>query len=163
GGANNLDASNGAADYPGTGGRTQSNDGHFVTVTLTNLCGNGVIHTCGAASEQCDDGANNGTAGSCCTTSRTFKTNRPAVPDDRNVCTNDVGNGASAVCQHPNNTAPCSDGLFCNGGDTCSGGSCSVHAGSPCPGPDGDINCSESCNEATDTCNAPDPNGSPCN
>src|SRR5262245_56767505 len=77
-GANNLDASNAAADYPGIGGRTQSIDGHFVTVSITNLCGNGTIDTCGAASEQCDDGANNGTAGSCCTTSCTFKTNGTA-------------------------------------------------------------------------------------
>src|SRR5262249_31788175 len=58
-GASNLDTSNGAADYPGTGSRTQSNDGHFVTVSITSLCGNGVIDTCGAASEQCDDGVNN--------------------------------------------------------------------------------------------------------
>src|SRR5262249_50588620 len=44
----------------------------------------------------------------------------------------------------------------------CSGGTCSVHAGNPCPGPDGDTNCSESCNEAADNCTAPDPNGTPC-
>jgi hypothetical protein len=53
--------------------------------------------------------------------------------------------------------------LFCNGPDTCSGGSCSVHTGKACPGADGDSNCSESCKESTDTCNAPDPNGSSCN
>ena len=37
-----------------------------------------------------------------------------------------------------------------------------MHAGNPCPGPDGDGNCSESCNEAADNCTAPDPNGSAC-
>ena len=57
----------------------------------------------------------------------------------------------------------CNDGLFCNGVDTCSGGSCSQHAGNPCPGPDGDSNCAESCNEAGDACNASDPSGSSCN
>jgi len=39
---------------------------------------------------------------------------------------------------------------------------CTAHAGNPCPGPDGDGNCSESCNEAADNCTAPDPNGSTC-
>jgi hypothetical protein len=33
------------------------------------------------------------------------------------------------------------------GNDTCTGGTCSTHAGDPCSGPDGDANCSESCNE----------------
>ena len=31
-----------------------------------------------------------------------------------------------------------------------------------CSGLDGDANCSESCNEAADSCNAPDPEGGPC-
>ncbi len=57
----------------------------------------------------------------------------------------------------------CTDGLFCNGADTCSAGSCSVHAGNACDGPDGDANCSESCNEAADSCTLADPNGSSCN
>ena len=30
------------------------------------------------------------------------------------------------------------------GGDTCNSGTCSDHTGDPCPGPDGDDNCSES-------------------
>jgi hypothetical protein len=112
--------------------------------------------------EQCDDGGANGSAGSCCTTSCTFKTVGTACTDDGNVCTNDQCTGASNICSHPNNTASCTDGLFCNGTDTCSGGSCVVHSGDPCPGADGDGNCSESCNEASDNCTAPDPNGSSC-
>ncbi len=40
----------------------------------------------------------------------------------------------------------CDDGLFCNGADTCSDGTCSVHAGSSC-----DTHC-QSCNEETDSC-----------
>jgi len=81
---------------------------------------------------------------------------------DGNGCTDDVCNGSGA-CAHQNNSAPCNDGTFCNGGDTCSGGACSLHAGNPCPGPDGDNNCQESCNEASDNCTAADPNGSACN
>ncbi|MDX2170107.1 MAG: hypothetical protein SF182_23755 [Deltaproteobacteria bacterium] len=124
------------------------------------LCGNGITESRG--SEQCDAGALNGTAGSCCSATCTFKSNGTACTDDGNTCTNDQCNGSSATCQHPNNTAPCSDGLFCNGSDTCSGGSCSVHAGDPCPGADGDGNCAESCDEAADACSAADPNGSSC-
>lgn len=57
---------------------------------------------------------------------------------------------------------PRDDGLFCTGVDTCSMGTC-VGAGDPCPGPDGDTDCCESCDEATDSCTANDPDGSPCN
>ena len=42
----------------------------------------------------------------------------------------------------------CADGLYCTGADTCYKGECQFHDGDPCPGPDGDGDCSESCNEA---------------
>src|SRR5262249_39216014 len=42
-GGTSQDTSETAADYPGNPGRVQTDDGHFVTVTLTSLCGNGVI------------------------------------------------------------------------------------------------------------------------
>ncbi len=81
--------------------------------------------------------------------------------DDGNPCTLDECNGAGA-CGHAPNLAPCDDGIFCNGADTCSGGSCSMHAGDPCPGPDGDGDCSETCDEAASACTAPDPDGAAC-
>lgn len=80
--------------------------------------------------------------------------------DDGNPCTTDLC--STGTCFNTNNNLPCDDGLWCNGTDTCSGGSCSNHTGNPCPPPDGDAYCSESCNEALDNCSAPDPNGSPC-
>ena len=47
-----------ACSYPGSPSRTQSSDGHFVTVTFTNLCGDGVDtrrrHR--ITGEQCDQG-----------------------------------------------------------------------------------------------------------
>ena len=76
---------------------------------------------------------------------------------DANLCTNDVCNVLGA-CTHPNNTVPCQDNLFCNGADTCSGGSCSAHTGNPCTGGG---QCANTCNEAGDTCNLP--NATPCN
>jgi hypothetical protein len=89
--------------------------------------------------------------------------NTAADCNDGNVCTTDTCLGCPRVCAHSNNTLSCSDGLYCTGADTCSGGSCSVHAGTPCPGADGDSDCSETCNEATDSCTANDTDGSSCN
>lgn len=77
-------------------------------------------------------------------------------PDDGNGCTDDVCNGAG-FCSHPNNTAPCDDGLFCNGHEACSGGSCSPPPGDPCTG--GSV-CQTQCNETTDSCFSSA--GSPC-
>lgn len=76
--------------------------------------------------------------------------------DDGNVCTSDVCDGAG-TCMHPNNSVTCDDGRFCNGSDSCSGGTCSVHAGDPC---EGGSECAGSCDELIDSCNAPA--GSPC-
>src|SRR5690606_3718229 len=56
----------------------------------------------------------------------------------------------------------CDDGSFCNGADTCAAGACTTHAGDPCPGPNGDGNCSESCDDAAGSCTAADPDGSAC-
>lgn len=70
--------------------------------------------------------------------------------------------GVSSSCEIDGDGAPCDDGVFCNGADTCNAGACSVHPGDPCNGPNGNSNCLESCSEATASCNAPDPDGSPC-
>ncbi len=75
--------------------------------------------------------------------------------DDDNVCTDDACVGG--YCEYTNNTEPCDDALFCNGADTCSGGSCSVHAGDPCAG---GPECADSCNETADNCY--DPAGTAC-
>ncbi len=85
----------------------------------------------------------------------------PGADGDGN-CAESCNEAADVCTAADSNGAPCNDGLFCNGADTCSGGSCSVHAGDPCPGVDGDGNCAESCNEQNDACTAADPNGSNC-
>ncbi len=113
------------------------------------VCGNGVVE----AGETCDDG--NTAAGDCCSPTCTYDAPGTACTSDGNVCTNDVCNGAGA-CLHPNNTAPCDDGLFCNGADTCGGGTC-THAGNPCTG---GSECADTCNEAADNCF--DPAGTAC-
>jgi cysteine-rich repeat protein len=120
-----------------------------VTCGPRTHCGNGTIEAC----EQCDDG--NTASGDCCSPTCQFDIAGAACTDDGNQCTDDRCNGAGA-CLHPNNTASCDDHLFCNGTDTCSGGSC-IHSGDPCVG--GGV-CNNICNEAADNCVAPA--GTPC-
>jgi len=100
-------------------------------------------------------------SGSGACTDNGFVTNGTTCTDDGNVCTNNQCDGTGS-CTHPNNTAACDDSVFCNGADTCAGGTCSVHAGDPCPGPDSDGDCAESCDEAADNCMLPDSDGMPC-
>jgi hypothetical protein len=79
--------------YPGAPFRGQSNDGHFVTVTVTSLCGNGVVDT--AAGEQCDQGDANGSPTSCCASTCQFRS-------------------AGATCG-PDTGLPCDLPDFCTG------------------------------------------------
>ncbi len=75
----------------------------------------------------------------------------------------DAEQGQQGQCVYPKEAdgTPCDDELWCTGSDTCSNGVC-YHSGDPCPGPDGDGDCSEICNETQDDCSANDPNGSAC-
>jgi hypothetical protein len=71
-------------------------------------------------------------------------------------------NISGGTCSVVSDGTGCDDGSFCNGSDQCSGGSCSVHFGDPCPGPDGDDDCAESCDESNDNCDGADSDGSSC-
>jgi|GEM_PF-1570122 len=75
--------------------------------------------------------------------------------DDENVCTDETCN--AGTCEYTNTSSPCDDLLFCNGADTCSGGSCSIHTGDPCAGGG---ECKDTCNEGVQTCHTPA--GTPC-
>jgi cysteine-rich repeat protein len=109
------------------------------------ICGNGIIDP----GETCDDG--NSVPGDCCSGTCQLNSAGSACTPDGNGCTDDVCDG-SGHCTHANNSAPCSDGLFCTGPDTCGGGTCSVHAGDPCAGGSA---CADACNESTDSCFEP--------
>jgi len=76
------------------------------------------------------------------------------LPNDGNGCTTDTCSGASPVFTPVGDGTACSDGLFCNGSDTCVGGLCSQHAGNPCIGGEPDSDCSDGCSEATLDCTA---------
>ncbi len=89
--------------------------------------------------------------------------NQDSDCDDDNECTQD--SCSDNQCKNtPISDAFCHDGLYCNGDDTCLNGACQVHSGDPCANSasDGDPDCSESCDEETDSCVAHDPDGSPC-
>ncbi|HJQ83751.1 MAG TPA: hypothetical protein VKA21_06740 [Candidatus Binatia bacterium] len=61
------------------------------------LCGNGVLDACGA--EQCDQGAANGTAGSCCTSLCKFKASGTACRGAVDVCdATETCSGTSGLC-----------------------------------------------------------------
>jgi hypothetical protein len=82
---------------------------------------------------------------------------------DRRTCQDPVClEGEIGECGLVNNTAACDDLVFCNGAETCSAGTCSVHGGDPCDGPDGDGDCTESCDEDAQSCDGTDTNGSAC-
>ena len=117
--------------------------GHVVATALAR-CGDGDLD----AGEACDDG--NTASGDCCSATCEAEAPGPCASDG-NVCTTDLCDGAGH-CAHTANTAPCNDGNFCNGADTCAGGTCGVHAGDPCLA--GAV-CNRTCNEATDSCAAP--------
>ncbi|HXC52255.1 MAG TPA: hypothetical protein VN634_15330, partial [Candidatus Limnocylindrales bacterium] len=102
--------------------------------------------TCRASTGECDTAEVCSGAATCPADS--FASGSTPCTSDGNVCTNDLCNG-SGTCAHPSNAASCDDGQFCNGADTCSGGTCSSHAGDPCTG--GGI-CGSTCNESTDDC-----------
>lgn len=117
--------------------------GHVVASAVAR-CGNGALDP----GETCDDG--NVVSGDCCSATCDAEPVGPCASDG-NVCTTDRCDG-SGQCAHAANTATCDDGLFCNGGDTCAGGACSVHAGDPCAA---GASCNRTCNEAADSCAAP--------
>jgi 6-phosphogluconolactonase (cycloisomerase 2 family) len=123
-----------------------------VAVFLT-ACGNGVVDH----GEECDDGDN--AAGDCCSPACRFDAPASACTDDNDACTDDVCNGAG-LCQHPNNTAPCDDGLFCTVNDVCAAGQCGGVA-RDCSGAADQCN-DGICDEAKDRCAQPKPNGTAC-
>lgn len=162
--------------------------GGAVTRTLADCdaarCGDGTVDP----GEECDDGNNR--AGDCCSSFCELVAEGAAC-DDGNFCTvvdrcdaaaRCVGSGdpcdppdgdgdCAESCNeetdrcdaHDPDGSACDDGLFCTGADLCAAGACTAHGPSPCPGPDGDGNCRESCDEASRACIADDPVGSACN
>ena len=136
-----------AGDYPGPGGRVAANDGHFVTIALVSLCGDGVVQ--GSRGEQCDLGGGlNGTPGTCCSSSCQLLPNGASCRAAAGVC--DIAetcDGSSPNCpadakstaRLPRPAGICDVAEFCNG------------IGNNCP-PDGFANLFTVCRPSAGVC-----------
>ncbi len=89
-------------------------------------------------------------------------TDEDAGTDSGTTCVCAVVTECCDGCLAINENGPCTDGDFCNGTETCSGGDCSGSAGNPCTGPDEDTDCFESCNADAGDCTAYDGEGAAC-
>jgi MYXO-CTERM domain-containing protein len=126
-----------------------------------NPCGNGTLD----AGEQCDDGANNGTAGSCCSATCTFRAAAQVCRAAANGCdAAETCTGSSSTCpadaKQPNDT-PCNDGNPCTTGDVCTAGAC---GGAPkvCA-PQDECHDAGTCDAVSGACSNPAKgNGTPC-
>jgi hypothetical protein len=166
------------------------NDGLFCTVTDTctngtcggtgNPCSGNVGDNDNDCSESCNENTNNCTAndpnasvcndGLYCTLNDACNnagvcvgTGNPCVLNPNNSDCSENCNEATNNCtaNDPVNSL-CSDGLFCTGNDRCNAVGTCVGGADPCPGSDGDQDCTETCNENSNSCTADDPNNSIC-
>ncbi|MFP6663909.1 MAG: hypothetical protein VCC00_06910 [Deltaproteobacteria bacterium] len=85
-----------------------------------------------------------------------------AGADGDGNCSETCDEGADNCLAADPDGSVCTDGLFCTGTDACLAGLCSNHTGDPCSGPDGDGDCSETCDEGADNCLAADLDFSAC-
>lgn len=106
----------------------------------------GMPHDAGGActtDAQCDDGV--ACTADTCTASGCQHAPDDTRCDDHDPCTLDTCNAAMGCVPVPASGASCDDGVWCNGFDTCSSGTCSVHTGDPCAAP-------TTCDEAGQRC-----------
>lgn len=137
------------------------------TAPNENPCDDGVAcngtESCSEATDRCGSGSPTCSAGKACSPSTdtceftcdgclvagVCYANGSANPANRcETC--QVSQSTTAFTPEANGTA-CSDGLFCNGMDTCQAGTCTPAGTNPC-GDGISCNGTESCNESTDSC-----------
>jgi len=176
-GGTSDDGSEVAADYPGNPARVQADDGHFVTVTLTSLCGNGVVDSGPSYAEQCDAGALTGTPASCCTATCTLRNAGAACRPAAGPCdSGETCSGVSGACPADAFAPPAvlcraaSAGEACDVDDYCDGGSAGCPAdavaasGTPCRAAAGVCDVRETCDGVATACPADSvvSDGTPC-
>lgn len=84
------------------------------------------------------------------------------APDGDGDCSESCDETTDACTADDAAGTTCDDGLFCTQTDRCNGAGSCLGADDPCPGPDGDADCTESCDEASNACDGDDPAGSDC-
>jgi hypothetical protein len=100
---------------------------------------------------ECDDGLACNGVETCDIPTGTCQPGTPVNCNDGVACTTDTCNEPSGTCSNTPNNGACSDGLFCNGSETCHA-TLGCQAGSA-PNCDDGIACTaDSCNEGTDSC-----------
>jgi hypothetical protein len=129
------------------------------TVTKGVTCGNGVLE----GAEACDQGSANGTTGSCCTSTCTFKTNGTTCRASAGVCDPaESCSGSSALCpSDAKSTSVCRGALdLCDLAESCNGVSntcpadLKVSAGNTCRAAAGDCDVAEVCDGINVACPA---------
>ena len=139
--------------YPGDPSRTQSSDGHFVTITFTSLCGNGVVDA--SVGEQCDP------PGVCCTSTCQFASSSTVCRGSGGVCDPQENcTGGSATCPADAKSTSvcrpsagvCDPAESCNGvSNTCPGNTLSGTS-TVCRGSAGVCDVAENCTGSSPTC-----------
>lgn len=138
-------------------------NGFKLVVTHANVCGNGVVDQAVGqiGDEQCDQGAANGTAGSCCKADCTWVSAGTTCRGAAGECDlAETCSGSSAVCPADgvkgNGTACSDDGNACTS-DVCNGSSAACqhppgNAGAVCRGSAGECDIAETCTGSSAVC-----------
>jgi len=136
----------GAIDLGTAGFDTNFGWGRIDVINTLNL----VSPPTGCSSDpECSDGLFCNGAETCVAT--VCQPGTPPNCSDGVACTTDTCNEGTDSCDHTPNNGACSDGLFCNGAETCHI-TLGCQAGTP-PNCNDSIACTaDSCNEGTDTC-----------
>lgn len=161
--------------YPGIGSRVQANDGHFVTVTFSSPCGDGVTDP--VENEECDEGPANGAPGSCCNDDCSLKpagtTCRGAagacdIPEECDgvdgACPADDLEPAGTVCRAASTGEVCDIDEVCDGVNVACPPDAVEPAGTVCRTSAGDCDIEEECDGVGTFCPADDvlPAGTVC-
>jgi hypothetical protein len=125
-------------------------------------CSDGIactVDVCNTTTDQCEHTPNNGACSNglfcdgdeVCDAALGCKPGAPPNCDDGIACTVDACDEAADTCTHTANNAACSDGLFCNGAETCHPTN-GCQPGTP-PNCNDGVPCTvDACDEAADTC-----------
>ncbi len=137
---------NGAVDLGAAGFDTSFGWGRIDAINSLNLA---APPTGCTTNPECDDGLFCNGAETCVATVCQAGT-APNCADSV-ACTTDTCNETTDSCDHTANNAACTDGLFCNGTETCNV-TLGCQAGTAPNCADSVACTTDSCNEATDTC-----------
>jgi hypothetical protein len=123
-------------------------DAHACTTDSCNEATDSCVHT--PDDDVCDDDLHcNGDE--TCSAESGCQAGTPPNCADAHACTTDSCNETTDSCDHVENDDLCDDDLYCNGDETCSAES-GCQAGTPPNCADAHACTTDSCNEATDSC-----------